>query len=210
MIRFARRVTLPAVIVGLLVFAAVASAQTWRPFEFTSGGKYEFHVQQFEYSSWDDSVTETEYFYTLSVRDTGSQSEDGERLWDVTTGTRRQHTDSELADLLNFNMFSFTQALMFGNPFEYMVLLMALEDIDFEVGERITVLGMGRVSIVAEETVAGRTGLVLRHEVGDSGDRRVALEWVVDEKLPLPLTVRQYDDEGRVVLQTVLVSYEDQ
>ena len=191
----------------IVVFSVAVSAQGWTPFEFESGGLFEFHVQKFEYAYWDDTVTKEEYFHTIDVRETGAETEDGERLFDVTRSTRRLQTAEALKESVSFGSFSFEDSFSFGNPFVFGTLLYALEEMDFEVGERMNLLGMGRVSIVEEVTVAGRRGLLVQLEQGEAGNRRPAMEWVIDRKLPIPITVREYDEEGRVTLLTTLVKY---
>jgi hypothetical protein len=44
-------------------------------------------------------------------------------------------------------------------------------DLEWEVGERLSLLGMGRVTITDTETIAGREGYILQFEAG-SGDAR--------------------------------------
>ena len=197
-----------ALLLALAAFAA-APALAWTPFAFTSSERYEFHVKRFEHSYWDDEEPQvSEYFYTLTVKETGAASPDGEPLFDVTTSYRRLLSESRLQESLSFGVFAFENMLVFGGPFELSFVLGALPDMEFEVGERMTILGLGRLSIVDEETLAGRTGLVVRLEVGESGNRRVAYDWTIDRALPLPLAVRQYDDEGRLTMETTLVEYE--
>lgn len=205
MIKQMRLFALPLALLLTLAGAAVASAHEWRAFEFTSPGQYEFHVQTIRHFSWMDPwELESEHFYTIAVRPTDTFAPDGERILDVTTAEHHHLTESRLRQSFGFGMLAFDDYLIFGEPFEFTVLLQALPDMDFEVGQRISVPGLGRVSIVEEETVAGRTGLVVRYEEGDASDRRVRLEWTIDDKLSLPLAVRKC-----LILQTMLIKYED-
>lgn len=200
---------LPLALMLMLIGSAAPTAQAWNAFEFKSSGRYEYHVQTFEYFYWDDaSELKSEYYYTITVRKTNDESPEGEPILDVTTASRRPLTDSELRDMLNFGVFAFEDSFMFGGPFEFSIVLNALPDMEFEVGERMSMFGMGRISIVKEETIAGRKGLLVRYEMGDASDRWTSLEWVIDDKLPLPLAVRQYDEQGRLTLNTTLVKYE--
>lgn len=59
-----------------------------------------------------------------------------------------------------------------------------------------------------QTTIAGRRGFVLNLEQGEAGNRWLSSEWVIDERLPLPLRSTQYDQDGRLLQRTTLVEYQ--
>lgn len=124
------------------------------------------------------------------------------------TSERRRIPESKLYEVLSFGTFAFSSLPAFGTPFQLVMIAQSLSEMDLEVGERMNLFGMGRISVVEEQVVAGRRGVLIRFEVGDASDRRLSAEWVIDTRLPLPLAVREYDDEGRMTLQSVLTRYE--
>lgn len=200
--------TLAAAILLTLVAVPSASAQIWEPFQFIKGGYFEFKIEQYEYS-WDDSVWTQESFITFHLRETDMESESGDPLFDVTTSQRRLQSSSDFEYELGIGMLFSPMMFTFGNPFEYGFLVMGLQELEPEVGERTNIFGMGRVIIVDEAAIAGRSGFVVHFEQGEAGNRRLSLEWIVDEELPFPLQSTQYDDQGRVVQKATLVKYED-
>lgn len=137
------------------------------------------------------------------------ESESGDPLFDVTTSQRRLQSSSDFEYELGIGMLFSPMMFTFGNPFEYGFLVMGLQELEPEVGERTNIFGMGRVIIVDEAAIAGRSGFVVHFEQGEAGNRRLSLEWIVDEELPFPLQSTQYDDQGRVVQKATLVKYED-
>lgn len=192
----------------VLVLASAVAAQGWTPFNVEEPGRYEFQVERYEYVYWEETAKVLESFHTLDIRGTGQMTEDGQPIFDVTTSMRRNQSLEELQASVSMGAFSMDSAFTFGNPFMLTAIVMATRDLDFEVGERLSLFGVGRVSVVDEATIAGRKGVVVQFEQGEAGDRRLFMEWVVDRSLPFPLRVREYDQEGNLVLQTTLVRYE--
>lgn len=197
------------VVVAMMVIAAcarTAPAQVWSPFVFEGNQRYEYQVRTYEYD-YDQSPLETrEYAYILEIRDLNSLSADGEPLYEVTTATRGPKTASQLAEELQWGGLAalLSGGFMLGNPFEFQML----QQLDFEVGERLSLFGMGRLVVVEEVAVAGRQGLLVRYEAGDASDRRLTSEWIVDPRLPLPLAVRTYLEDGMLGSETTLQKHE--
>ena len=93
------------------------------------------------------------------------------------------------------------------NPMFMMFIGPVFADLDWDVGERVSLMGLGRKTITGLETSAGREGYVPQFETGQGGHRELAAEWVIDPALAMPLRSRNYD-RGELTIESVLVAYQ--
>lgn len=205
------------IVVMLLVcaWASVASGQAWKPYQFSQEERYEFAVVTYERDGYEDDdwtiprMVGTESRYAVDIRGTGETSADGEPLFDVGVTTERRVVQSEIGDVAGVTLSSFSNMsfAMLSNPFMFIFLESFFEEVEFEVGERMSIFGIGRASIVGMESHGGREGFVVQLETGSAGERELAGEWVIDPDLAMPIAVRVYDN-GVLKSEYSLVAYD--
>jgi hypothetical protein len=180
----------------LLTFPAVLAA-SWEPYTFAQPELYEFET---------NVPGQPSSGYILDIRDAGLVDEYGAALYEVLYTTRSLVT----ADDVGGSMMGFGGGglMMAGLNSMYMMFLVpALSDMDLEVGERMSLMGMGRVTVTGIEEVAGQTGYALRLETKSGEEYELVSEWVINLDLPMPLVTRSYEN-GELATETVLVRYQ--
>ncbi|MBW7916812.1 MAG: hypothetical protein H3C53_09045 [Trueperaceae bacterium] len=175
-----------------LVLAATALAQSWTPYELKGPAYFRF------------VTTENggpELGYSVDIRASSVVDEEGAPLFEVTT-TRTSYQPLENA------LMGDMMGLMTGFTSMYLMMLVpALADMDMVAGERMSLFGAGRVTVLGQETHGGRTGHHLLLESKNSEDEyERAFEWVIDFDLPLPIATRYYE-EGELTREERLVEY---
>lgn len=188
-----RRLVRTALFLSLALFAVPAFAADWTPYELKGPAFFRYVVQLPDMP---------EVSFSVDIKASDHTDEYGDPLFEVTnTKVSYQTLDTALFG-------DIATGLMTGFASMYMMLLIpALGDMDMEPGERISLMGMGRVTVVGTAEYAGRTGHHLVLETKDSGDQYVkSMEWVIDFDLPIPLLTRHYED-GELVREERLVEY---
>lgn len=184
--------------VAALLFASAALAATWAPYEFNGPELYEFEVR---------TPGEPTTGYTIDIRTSDQTDAYGEALYEVLYTTRSYVTAADASGALMGTSGMSAMAGAFGAMY-MMFLVPTLGDMDMEVGERISMMGMGRITITGMEEHGGRTGYALMLETKNSDDEyEPSVSWVVDLDLPLPLATRNYE-QGQITSETTLVRYE--
>lgn len=187
-----RLAVLAAAIFALLIGSA--SAQSWTPYELTGPAYFKFATHE---------VGAPETFYSVDIRNSSEVDEDGEQLYEVTT-TRTSYQTLDNALMGD----AFFTGLMTGFTSMYlMMLLPAMSDLDMVPGEKMSLFGMGRVTVLGTQEHGGRSGHHLLFETKNSDDEyERAMEWVIDMDLPLPIATRFYED-GELTREERLVEY---
>lgn len=181
----------------LLLAGSTALAASWEPYVFNQPEMYEFEIH---------TVGEPDSGYTIDIRNTDLTDESGEALYEVLYTTRTVHNADDVGSSMMGLGGLGAMANMFSSMY-MMFLIPALSDMDLEVGERMSMMGMGRITVTGHEEYAGRTGYALLLETKNSDDEyEPAGEWVIDLDLPLPLVTRAYEN-GEMLTETVLVLY---
>lgn len=186
-----------------LFLGSSALAKTWQPEFSETGERFEFVT-----TGPEGEVTR----YVLEIRATGETSPDGEPLFLVSTTNTNTVTRSALDDSAGASMGMGLNLLSLGaggltNPMVMMFLMPFFADAELEVGERMSLMGMGRVSVTGMETVAGREGFVVELEMGQGDERELTAVLVIDPELALPLVNRYYED-GELSSEMTLERYE--
>jgi hypothetical protein len=195
-----RAMQIAGILAGISILAA-AWAQSWEPYAFQGNERFEYGITG---SGQEDIV------YILNIRETGETSADGEALYEVSYTTQSVIAESQLGMDTAFGLgggLGFTMGMAIMSPMFMAFMGPMVADLEWEVGERLSLLGMGRVTITGTETIAGREGYVVQFEAGSGDDRELSAEWVIDPELALPLRSRTYEG-GEVSLEAVLLSYE--
>lgn len=192
MLRLRATPTRTLLVTLVLALAATALAQKWSPYELKGPAYFRFVSSE---------RGGPELTNSIDVRPSAHVDEYGEPLFEVTTTrTSYQSLDSALAGDLMGLASGFTSMYL-------MMLIPAMADMDMVPGEKMSLFGAGRVTVLGTETHAGRTGHHLLMETKDSSDAYEPMaEWVIDFELPLPLVTRLYDD-GELVSEERLVEY---
>lgn len=188
------------VVILAMGLATTASAKVWNSFEIEDDEYYEYVIT--EYDPFEGPIR---YIYALDFRRSDDDDWEDDLTFNVTTKTTQPVRQIDLQDNLLWagfgNLTGFAQVI----GFDGMLMLAGMEDLEFEAGERMTLLGLGRFVVGQEVTIAGRTGVPVRFEQGDQ--RTLFSEWVVDTRLPLPLRIRVYNDDEELEREMVLVKY---
>jgi|FLYL01.1.fsa_nt_gi hypothetical protein len=176
---------------------ALAHAQSWEPYAFKGDERFEYLIH---------GSDQGEVVYILDIRREGDEG--GEARYRVSYTTESVVTASQLgADMAFGGAFGMGLNMAILNPMYMMFMGPMFADLDWEVGERMSLMGMGRITITGKETVAGREGFVVQFESGQGDERELAAEWVIDPEVALPLRSRTYE-RGEVVTEAVLRSYQ--
>jgi hypothetical protein len=188
----------PYPIALLVCFAfALTCAQAWEPYAFQGDERFEYVIYGSE---------QNEVVYVLDIRREGEEG--GEARYRVSYTTESVVTASQLgADMAFGGAFGFSLNMAILNPMYMMFMGPMFADLEWEVGERMSLFGLGRMTITGMETVAGREGFVVQFESGQGDERELAAEWVIDPEIALPLRSRTYE-RGEVVMEAVLRSYQ--
>jgi hypothetical protein len=176
---------------------ALAHAQAWEPYAFQGDERFEYVI----HGSGQDEV-----IYILDIRREGE--ENGEARYRVSYTTESVVTASQLgADMAFGGAFGMSLNMAILNPMYMMFMGPMFGDLEWEVGERLSLFGMGRMTITGTETVAGHEGFVVQFESGQGDERELAAEWVINPEIALPLRSRTYE-RGEVAMEAVLRSYQ--
>lgn len=214
---FSKKLVMAMVLLTVAMVGAAVSAQGWQPYAFEVSESYQFRVVTYEQDGYEDDdwtiprMVPKVMNYEFAVRATGDVNEYDEPLFQVSTTHTQVMPQSSIAESAGFGGFGGQAFLDFGvmmNPFVFMFIQPFFEETEWEVGERMSILGFGRVSISGEETLAGRKGYVIQLETGDAGSRVVTGEWIIDPDLAMPIGVRNYDDQGTLTSEVILEAYQ--
>lgn len=184
---------LTTLIVLALATVSLSFAQSWSPYELTGPAYFAFEVSE---------PNRPDVSYSIDIRASDVTDEYGEALYAVTsTRTSFLSLDSALlGDGISGLVSGFTSMYL-------MMLIPTMADMDMEPGERMSMMGMGRVTVIGQAQYGGRTGHHLKLENKNSDDEyETVMEWVIDYDLPMPIMTRTYDG-GELQREERLVEY---
>ena len=179
--------SLSIICLGLVFFTSTTLfAQGWKPYDFKGDEAYEIRVETF-----DRGEKKTSY-YSVDIRKTGEEDENGEELFDVTYSSQLKIRKSQLNAGISPNLLqsygsSVTMALV--NP----LLNMAFSQMELKVGEKMSFYGLGFVEIPDKVNVAGREGFRCLFKRKNGEEVQMFSEVVIDPELALPLRTIVYD-----------------
>lgn len=167
----------------------ITNAQGWEPYNFSGDEKYEFEITYFEN---DGPKTG---FYGIEINSTSKTDDEGEKLYEVIYTNKGFIPESELGEQTAFGFWSsygMSLSFLFLNP----MYTMLFQQMEFEVGEKMSFFGAGKAEITGKESIAGRNGYVCKYFQKDEekGDILVG-EWVIDPELAFPLRSVMYDGD---------------
>ncbi len=174
------------IILTLAMFTSTLFGQGWKPYDFKGDEAYEIRVETFK-----KGERETSY-YSVDIRKTGEEDENGEELFDVTYSSQVKIRKSQLnagvpTNLLQSYGSSFAMALV--NP----LLNMAFSQMEMKVGEKMSFYGLGFVEIPEKVNIAGREGYRCLFKRKNGEEVEMFSEVVVDPTLAIPLRTIVYD-----------------
>jgi hypothetical protein len=185
---------------AFLSIAMLANAQGWEPYQFSGDEKYEFEITYF------DNDDEKTGFYGIEMKSTGQTDENGEKLYEVIYTTKGFIPESELGQQTAFGYwgaYGMSLSFVFLNP----MYMMMFQQMEFEVGEKMSFFGAGKAEITGKENIAGRNGYVCKYYQKDDEKGDVLMgEWVIDPDLGFPLRSIMYDD-GEIQSEILLLNY---
>jgi hypothetical protein len=192
-----KRGTSCAILLGLLVAAwnAGHTAQ-WQPYQFGGNERFVYRI------SWSDNGEMTVVEYEMATKGTGEKGAGGEEIFEVSYTTRGKIAKSDLNEQAAFGllgMYGISLPMLFLNP----MYGAFFGEIEFEVGEKMSLFGMGVIKVTDKVKVAGRDGYVCQLFAEDE----LQTEWTIDPKLPLPLWSKIYED-GEIQHEIELLKYE--
>ena len=83
---------------------------------------------------------------------------------------------------------------------------MYFQEMDLEVGEKMSCYGIGLIKVTGKEKIAGREGFVCQLFQTMDDEEELVAEWIVDPELALPLRSRVFSEE-KVESQIELIKY---
>jgi len=175
-------------------------AQGWQPYQFSGDEKYEFRI------TYDEGSDMKTGLYGIEIKATNETDQNGEKLHEVIYTTRGKIPESELGEQTAFGMwgaYGMSLSFVFLNP----MYAMLFQQMEFEVGEKMSFFGAGTAKVTGKETVGNREGYICKYyQKEDSGEVLIG-EWTIDPDLAFPIKSIMYDDE-EVVSKIELISYD--
>lgn len=178
------------VALAMLVFTWGTLAETWTPFQFLGNELYRYKIK------WGEDEQESA-IYSLTVKENESGN------YTVNYSTQVEVEPSQLNSEVIFGVWgSYGPSLhfMFLNPMYEMLF----NQLELNVGEKMSYYGQGTMKVTGTEKIVGRQGYVCR--LFDTDDNPIA-EWVVDPGLALPLRSTMYESSGTEG-EIILLNYE--
>jgi len=183
-----------------LLITLSSNSQGWEPYNFSGDEKYEFEITYY------DNNDVTTGYYGIEMKSTGDTDKNGEKLYEVTYTNKGLIPESELGEQTAFGFWSsygMSLSFVFLNP----MYAMLFQQMEFEVGEKMSFFGAGKAEITGKESIAGRNGYACKYFQKDEekGDVLVG-EWVIDPELAFPLKSIMYDDD-EIQSEIILTNY---
>ncbi len=163
------------------------------------GERYEFKIVLDATESED--ALEKEVVYILEIK----SKPEKEGFVELNFTTRSLIREEELTYEKVFNLGG-----IIGVPLSFLIVnpmySYIFEQIEFEVGEKVKILGFGTVKVVGKETVVGREGFICQLFQVEEKEEKLVVEWTIDPTLALPLRAKNFKD-GELESFFELISY---
>jgi len=190
-----KRKFMMVVLAGLFLVGTwqTALAKKWQPYQFKGNERFEYEV-----ISWEDEE-EKEALYILDIKEL---EEDTFEVTYITKGTlKKEELGMETAyGLWGFYGVSLNALIL--NPF-YCIYF---QEMDLEVGEKMSFWGAGLIKVIEKEEIAGREGFVCQFFQTIDDEEELVAEWTIDPELALPLRSKVFSEE-KVESQIELIKY---
>ncbi len=165
-------------------------AKKWQPYQFKGNERFEYEV-----ISWEDEE-EKEALYILDIKELE------EDIFEVTYITKGTLKKEELGMETAYGLWGFygvsLNALFLGSFY--------FQEIDLEVGEKMSYGGVGLIKVTGKEKIAGREGFVCQFFQTMDDEEELVAEWTIDPELALPLRNRVFSEE-KIESQIELIKY---
>ncbi len=185
-----------------LGYAAPRLAEGWKPFSFQGTERFEYKLVTHQRGQ-----KPKESGMILELDKSEQKSDAGAELVKLSYTTQHWVEKDKLQGpnaLASFGLAGgMAPSFFFMNP----MITGFSEQMDFEVGEKMSLFGAGKVEITAKETVAGVEGFVCKMFGPKAQNEPLQFEWVVNPEVALPLRVLTYQN-GELSSEMHLVSYE--
>ncbi len=165
-------------------------AKKWQPYQFKGNERFEYEVITCE------DEEEKQVLYILDIKEL---EEDTFEITYITKGTlKREELGMETAyGLWDFHGISLSVLILSPSYFQ---------EIDLEVGEKMSYCGVGLIKVTGKEKIAGREGFVCQLFQTIDDEEELVAEWTIDPELALPLRSRVFSEE-KVESQIELIKY---
>jgi len=168
-------------------------AKKWQPYQFKGNERFEYEV-----ISWEDEE-EKEALYILDIKEL---EEDIFEVTYITKGTlKKEELGMETAYGL-WGSYGVSLNALILNPFHYIYF----QEMDLEVGEKMSFWGAGLIKVIEKEEIAGREGFVCQLFQTRKDKEELAAEWIVDPELAMPLRSKVFKKE-QVESEAELIKY---
>lgn len=197
-----RRKFIPVIfLISCFLITSLSYAGTqWKPYQFQKGERYEFRIVLDTTES--EEAAEKEVIYILEIK----SAPEKEGFVELNFTTKSLISEEELTYEKVFNLGG-----IIGVPLSFLIVnpmySYIFEQIEFEVGEKVKILGFGTVKVVGKETVGGREGFICQLSQVEDKEEKLIVEWTIDPTLALPLRAKNFKD-GELESFFELISYE--
>lgn len=165
-------------------------AKKWQPYQFKGNERFEYEVITYE------DEEEKQVFYTLDIKEL---EEDTFEITYITKGTLKRE---ELGMETVYGFYGISLGGLIANPFYSMYF----QEMDLEVGEKMSLWGAGSMKVTGKEKIAGREGFVCQFFQTIDDEEELVAEWTVDPELAMPLRSKVFSGE-KVESQIELIKY---
>ena len=165
-------------------------AKKWQPYQFKGNERFEYEVITCE------DEEEKQVLYILDIKELE------EDIFEITYITKGTFKKEELGMEAAYGFWGFSgvplNALFLGSFY--------FQEMDLEVGEKMSYGGVVLIKVTGKEKIAGREGFVCQLFQTMDDEEELVAEWTIDPELALPLRNRVFS-EGKVESQTELIKY---
>ena len=170
-------------------------AKKWQPYQFKGNERFEYEVITCE------DEEEKQVLYILDIK---KLEEDTFEVTYTTKGTLKRE-ELGVGTGTAYGLWDFCGISLSGlilNP----LYSMYFQEMDLEVGEKMSCYGIGLIKVTGKEKIAGREGFVCQLFQTMDDEEELVAEWIVDPELALPLRSRVFS-EKKVEGQIELIKY---
>lgn len=197
--KIVRRSTFAALIVLLVSSTCFTSlAEMWQPYEFKGDERFEYKV------IWKEGGEQEKATYILDIKESGQQTEDGEKVFEVSYTTKGRVPQSQLGAETAYGFWG-TYGISLHTVMLNPAYGLFFSQLELKVEEKMNFYEAGMVKVVKKEKVAGRDGFVCRL-FETSSEEKLLVEWTIDPRLALPLRSRVFNG-NELESQVILTSY---
>ncbi|MCX7796760.1 MAG: hypothetical protein N2380_09640 [bacterium] len=183
----------------LLITTSSYAGTQWKPYQFQKDERYEFKIVLDMTES--EEAPGKEVIYVLEIKSVPEK----EGFVELNFTTKSLIGEEELTYEKVFNLgeiIGVPLAFLIVNPMYSYIF----EQVEFDVGEKIKILGLGTIKVVKKETVGGREGFVCQLFQVEGNKEELLIEWTIDPTLALPLRAKNFKD-GELESFFELISY---